>query len=479
MDIHWLLYLSIGLSKEKDPDLLLEMILEAAMDLTVCDGGTLYIRTGDELSFRTMITKSLGIYVNGKDNAVDMPPVPLTRKNVCACCALDGELINLPDVYASERYDFSGAKQYDTLTGYRTKSMMAVPMENDYGDVIGVLQLINATSGGKTVAFDAEYETVIRSIASQAAICLTNMNYAAELSEQLDSFVKVMSEAIDARSPYNANHTRQMVKVGGQFIDWLSSTGRWVFSTAEKRQLITSIWLHDVGKLVIPLEIMDKETRLGSRLEIVEQRYKIFKLANRVMWLENRISDKEYLARSRALNEENELIHKANSMGFLDDSTMEQLAALTCACHEGPDGGEIPALTGEERDALMVRKGTLTEWERAIMENHVVMTERILSQMTFSRNYKKVTEWASAHHELLNGKGYPRKLAGESIPREVRLITIVDIYDALTARDRPYKPSMPPEKAWAALRDMAQDGRLDRELVELFIECVSREEFET
>jgi len=463
----------IALSKEKDADLLFETILTAAMDISDCDGGTLYIRESESLVFRTMITRSMNIHRNGKNAAVDLPPVPLSRRHVCACAALDAVLINLPDVYQDSQYDFSGARGYDALTGYQTVSMLVVPMENDYGEVIGVLQLINAKgSDGKIVPFDAAYEPVILSIASQAAICLTNMNYADEIARLFESFVRVMSAAIDERSPYNANHTRNMVKMGARFVDWLSESGNaWTFSQEEKRQFLMSIWLHDVGKLVIPLEIMDKETRLGERLADVDHRIEVFLLRNKINDLEGRTDHASSEETARSLNTSRELILKANTAGFLDDDTLESVRGLGALVFEDASGERQPLLTPEELIALSVRKGTLTDQERATMEGHVSMTAHLLDQMEFSRNYQKVPEWASAHHEYLNGQGYPNKLAGEKLPREVRLLTILDIFDALTARDRPYKPAMPTARAIDILSSMVRDGQLDEEIFALFAEC--------
>jgi HD-GYP domain-containing protein (c-di-GMP phosphodiesterase class II) len=479
IDTGLLLGVGIALSKEKDDDLLFETVLTAAMDITHCDGGTLYIKTDEALAFRTMITRSLGIRRNGKNEPIALPPVPLTPVNVCARAALDGSLIHVPDVYKSDKYDFSGPREYDALTGYRTVSMLVAPMENDYGDVIGVLQLINALDdGGKIGPFDAGYEPVILSLASQAAICLTNKNYAAEIERLLDSFVEVMSAAIDARSPYNANHTRNMVRYAERFIEWLNGRGGdWTFGPAERRQFIMSVWLHDIGKLVIPLEIMDKPSRLGDKLISVEHRFEVLGLQSRVAFLEGKIGEDEFRKRKLTLEEGLALIRQADKAGVLPDETIERIRMLAGAGWTEPgddNGGAVsrPLLTPEELLCLSVRKGTLTDAERRLMESHVSMTGNMLSRMAFSRNYSRVPEWAASHHELLNGGGYPHRLAGQAIPREVRLLTIIDVFDALTARDRPYKPALPVAKALDILDDMARDGQLDGEILALFKACM-------
>lgn len=263
--IEQLLDIGIALSSEKDGDKLLEYILDTAMDITQCDGGTLYINGEDCLIFKIMVTKSKGIRKGGKYGSIELPPVPVSMKNVCACCMMKKTMINVADVYECQEYDFSGPRNYDAITGYKTKSMLVVPMEDDQGKIIGVLQLINAMDeNNDIVIFEKEVEKVICSLASQAAICLTNMNYAGEVEKLLNSFVAVMSTAIDARTPYNVNHTKNMVKYGEKFIKWLETqNGGWVLSKNERKAFLLSIWLHDVGKLTVPLEVMDKPDKIG------------------------------------------------------------------------------------------------------------------------------------------------------------------------------------------------------------------------
>lgn len=470
LDVNKLLEIGIALSKEKDYDRLFEIILREAMDITSCDGGTLYICSEDELAFKIMITKSMNFFKGGKGDPVDLPPVQKRRANVCAFAAIEGRLVNIPDVYHSEEFDFSGPRNYDKITGYKTTSMLVVPMEDDRGDVIGVLQLINAQDeNGATVAFDPYFETVIHSLASQAAICLANMNYAEEIIELLNSFVRVTSTAIDARTPYNANHSRNMVKYGERFIDWLRDTGHeWQFTDAEKRQFLMSIWLHDVGKLVIPLEVMDKESRLGRAWDQVMHRLEVIELLNRVHYLDGSIPVENYEERKAEVDAARTLIEKANNAGFIPDDTLEAIRAIGAKIYVDAAGEERSWLNESELNALLVQKGTLTAQEREVMESHVTMTAKMLSEMKFSRDYQKVPEWASAHHEFLNGRGYPNHLSGDALSKEIRLLTILDIFDALTARDRPYKPPMPTEKALFILDDMVKDGQLDPEILDLF-----------
>ena len=230
--IQRILNLGIAFSKERSKERLLDRILEAAMDLTGCDGGTLYTNNGSELEFNIMITRSQGIHQGSEGDAINMPPVPLTRSNVCAFSALERRLINIPNVYECAEYDFSGPKKYDAMTGYHTRSLLVVPMEDDKENVIGVVELINAMDGeGNIIPFPEMDEKILHSLGSQAAICLVNISYSHQIQHMLNSFVQVMTTAIDERTPYNANHTKTMVQYAGRFIDWLNDQPlSWKFS---------------------------------------------------------------------------------------------------------------------------------------------------------------------------------------------------------------------------------------------------------
>ena len=473
-----LLDICAALSAERDREALLSRILDTAMDLTVCDGGTLYLLEEDGLHFCRMVTRSFGLRQGGHDAPITLPPVPLKPSHVCARAVLENRLINVPDVQQDREFDFSGARRYDAMTGYHTRSMLVVPLTNDRGGLIGVLQLINAlTEDGQPTDFIPEMEPLVTALASQAAISLTNMQYAEQITELMDSLVGALSTAIDQRTPYNANHTRNMVKYAARFLDWLERTGNdWSFDTDRRRSFLLSVWLHDVGKLVVPLEVMDKATRLGPALERVESRFAAMALLDRIALLEGRLDEAAFSARTAEREEALALIRKANIAGFLLDESIAVIEDLAKRTYTDENGETHPWLTEEERVCLTVRKGTLTAAERAVMESHVTATARILDQVAFPRQYAQVPEWAAAHHELLNGTGYPDHRSAESLPREVRLLTILDVFDALTARDRPYKPPMPVEKALAILHSMERERSLDGTILALFEESRAWEE---
>ncbi len=463
-----LLDISIAMAEERNGDALLERILTDAMDITECDGGTLYIKTDDALEFKVMVTKSLNIRKGGKNGKIDLPPVPLSNSNVCAYSVLENKLINIPDVYESELFDFSGPRNYDAMTGYKTTSMMVVPMENNKGQIIGVMQLINAkNSKGKVIPFIEDCEIILLALASQSAVSLTNMNYTVEMRELMDSIVETFSTAIYVRTPYNVNHTRNMVKYASNFVDWLNKQTNPVktFNFDEKRQFLMAIWLHDLGKLVTPMEIMNKETRLGDHAEIVMTRLDMIYLLGKIQAYENNTCCDEYL---KKIEEVKEFVKAVEATGFLSDEMLEKVKVLANLKYIDQHGNEVPWFTEEEIVCMSIRKGTLTDSERTEMQKHVSMTRELLEKMKFRGEYKKIPKWASEHHELLNGTGYPDGLKDDELEFETRLLTIIDIFDGLSSTDRPYKPAMPLDRVFSILSEMVACGQLDSNIFELF-----------
>jgi HD-GYP domain-containing protein (c-di-GMP phosphodiesterase class II) len=465
-----LMQIAIAITAEKDINVVLENILTEAMDFVNCDGGTIYVVKPDCLAFHTAITRSKNFFMGKNQGNMTLPPVPFSKNHVCAVCAMDDRRINIPDVYEAEGFDFSGAKKYDEMNAYRTKSMMVLPMEDDRGKVIGVLQLINAMDdNGEIVPFPTEAEETVYALNSLAGVSLRNKKLTEQVTDLLHNFVGVMATAIDTRSPYNANHTKNMAHYGERFIAWLNEQDYdWKFPKEEIDPYIMSIWLHDVGKLVIPLEIMDKPDRMGDRMDAWMHKMDIGTLMNRVAMLEHPESAAEVEALQKKMDEAKELILKSNTAGFLPNETLDAIKEAAGIMVTTADGGQEPLLNADELHAMQIQKGTLTAEEREIIQSHVVHTRRLLDQVHFQGDYEKVPDWASAHHEFLDGSGYPNHEKADTIPKEVRLLTILDVYDALTAEDRPYKPPMPTEKAFGILDAMVGEGKLDAEILQMF-----------
>lgn len=477
-EIQSILEIGTALSSEKDYNRLLEMILNRIMELTHCDAGTLYLADGDLLRFKIMRNNTMNTYEGGDGKEPNLPPVKMSRENVCSMCYLENRTVCIENVRTSTEYDFSGPIRYDAMTGYHTQSMLVVPMHNRQGERLGVIQLINAMDEHGTVcAFSPELIPVVESIASQAAITVQNVLYIENIKELFESFVRVMSSAVDERTPYNASHTRHMVEYGRHFIDYLNKkakeAGQYpLFNADHKHELLMSVWLHDIGKLVIPLEVMNKDARLlPEQKTAILHRFEKIRLLDQIACLKGEISEETMQERVEELKKAQETVLRANTAGFCPDDLREEVSRIHEKTYTEEDGTRKLWLEDEEFQMLMIRKGTLSEAERAVMESHVVITDKLLSEIQFSKELSHVREWAASHHELLNGSGYPNHLTAEQIPMEVRIITILDIFDALVADDRPYKPGMPVEKALNILDSMAnKEGKLDPELTRLFLE---------
>ena len=260
-----------------------------------------------------------------------------------------------------------------------------------------------------------------------------------------------------------------MVKYGGKFLQYMRDTNNeWQMDAQQEKEFLMSVWLHDIGKLVIPLEVMDKESRLSSRLAEVEHRFEKIGLLAELAFAKGELTQEELDARKALLSESRETILSANKAGFLPDEMLEKIRTIAAYTYKDTDGEEKTWLTEDELTCMSIRKGTLSDEERGIMQSHVVMTEKFLNEVKFPKRFGNVTRWASSHHELLNGKGYPRHIGQDEIEKEVRLLSILDVFDALTARDRPYKPPMPVEKAMFVLQDMVKFGELDGDILKLF-----------
>lgn len=473
-DMKKILEIGVSLSYERDSDHLLEHILQCAMELTHADAGTLYLCDDDVLRFKIMRNDTLQAYSGGDGIEPKLPPVALSRENVCALALIENRTISIRDVKHCQEYDFSGPLRYDAMTGYNTRSMLVVPMQNREGEKIGVLQLINAQDKqGNISEFAEDMILGVESIASQAAITIQNVRYIQDIKELFQSFVRVMSSAIGERTPYNANHARHMAEYADRFLDYLNvCEGQKHFSPAQREELIMSILLHDIGKLITPLEIMNKSERLlPEQYTAFSHRMEVIQLQAEIDRLSGRIAAETSADIISQAQEALRLVNETNTAGFVTDETLEKLKVLREKTYTGKDRLKHPWLETEEYAMLSIRKGTLSEEERKVMEEHVSITDRLLSQIHFSPDLMHVREWAAAHHEYLDGSGYPKHKTAKEIPCEVRILTILDIFDSLVAGDRPYKRAMPVERALCVLTEMAQqEGKLDPELTRLFIE---------
>ena len=485
-----------ALSGVHDLNTLLEMILDQARNFTNADAGTLYILEGDTLRFQIVQNDSLKIRMGGTTGEkIPFPPVELKESNVSAYVALHGESVNIPDVYDTDLFDFTGPKKFDQSTGYRSKSMLVIPMKNHENDVIGVLQLLNAINikNKEVIPFSNDYVNLSESLASQAAVAITNAKLISTMSELFEAFVKVMATAIDEKSPVTGGHIRRVANLTLTMAEFINghNEGKFKdinFSPEQMYELRIAAYMHDIGKVTTPVEIVEKAKKLQTifdRIHYVRLRmdYIIQKInlegQRRIIELLEEGADKHKIekAESDLKNETQELqdirsfINKCNEPGeFLEDETLDRLKEISQRTYLDSEGKTQPFLTEDELLNLSIRRGSITEAERKKMQDHAAVTLRMLKQIPFTKKLKNIPNFAGAHHEFINGNGYPLGLKGDEIPFEGRLMAVTDIAEALTASDRPYKKAMPLETVYRILRSMVEKGELDNDLVELFID---------
>ncbi|MCK9365034.1 MAG: GAF domain-containing protein [Syntrophales bacterium] len=495
--LHRFTKIGTALSGERNIERLLEMILEEAKELANADGGTLYIMSDDktELQFAIVQTSSLKIKMGGKGEKITWKPIPLrdadgspNHHHVCAHAALTKTTVNIEDVYQQEGFDFQGTRNFDRHTGYRSRSMLVVPMKDHEDEVIGVLQLLNAMEGGSVSSFSPVSLEITESFASQAAVALSNKRLIKELQDLLESFIRAIAVAIDEKSPYTGGHVRRVAELTMQIAGKINAAKEGHFaeielSEDELKELQTAAWLHDVGKITTPEHIIDKETKLQTivdRIEIVKLRIELYKTKFNLHKLETLIGEPENKAilnsgyypeqdeMEKKLRDEFSFLMKTNEGGeFMSDEMIARLRQIGMTTFP-MDGKAQPLLSPEEVENLSIRRGTLTLKEREIIQNHAAMTNNILLQLPFPEKMKHVPHYASSHHETLNGRGYPRGLTAEELPLQARIIALADIFEALTASDRPYKKGNTLSETMGIMEKMAKELHIDPDIFELF-----------
>ncbi len=496
--------IGLALSAEKNINKLLEIILEYARDLSHADAGTLYILDEDKkhLRFEIMQNDTMETRMGGTSGVeISLPKVPLyingkpNHSNVSSYTALTGEIVNIPDVYEAKGFDFTGPKEYDEATGYLSKSMLVIPMKNHENDIIGVLQLLNSQipEVGEVVEFSSDYVNIVASLASQAAVALTQTQLMQNLENLFYAFIKSIATAIDEKSPYTGGHINRVVDLAMMMAEEINKTDEGplkdvVFSKDELEELRLAAWMHDVGKITTPENVVDKSTKLQTifdRIKLVETRYQAIKKSIENDYLKRKIEllqsgkddeskiktmDKELADKIGALDEEFNFIKECNnSVEFMSDDKIDRIRDIGNKRFVFADG-EHPYLTEEEIENLCIRKGSLTGKERKIIENHASMTIKMLKELPFPAKLSRVPEFAGGHHEKLDGSGYPQGLTEQELPLQSRIMVIADIFEALTARDRPYKKPMKLSQAIKILGFLKKDKHIDADIHDLFLE---------
>lgn len=521
--------IGIALSIERNLERLLEMIVEEARRFTGADGGTLYLVSENGLEFEIIQTESLDVRMGGATGApITWSPVPLVvdgqpnYANVSAYAVLHGTIVNISDVYEAEGYDFRGTRSFDARVGYRSRSILVVPMRDHEGMVIGVLQLLNAKdpATGAVIPFDARFEPLVESLASQAAVAIDNVRLISGMEQLFEAFVRVMASAIDERSPATTGHIERVTELTMALAEAVNACDDPPFagielSDDELNELRIAALVHDVGKVTTPLHIIEKRTKLEGihdRIDVIEQRFELIKQTVRNQFLKKRLRVMEGalsagagqgsapesipevapastagpgfapevdVELSHLAAEEKEAIAQLDAdrafviarntpAEFMPDEDVQRLREIAAKTYVH-GGVERPYIEPEELALLSIQRGNISGDELQTMRDHAAVTIRLLAQIPFIRKLQNVPRYAGAHHEKLNGTGYPLGLTADDIPLQTRMIAIADVYEALTAEDRSYKQGRSQEDALRILGLMVKDGELDRDLVDLFV----------
>ena len=491
-----------SLSAERDIDRLLEGILVAAKSITRADGGTLYRITEERtLRFEIMRTSSLKYYLGGSSgNPIPFYPIQLYKEGkpnhsmVAAHVALTGETVNIADAYTAEGFDFTGTRAFDGKTGYRSKSFLTVPMRNHEGEIIGVLQLINATSPatGDIVAFSASDQRLAESLASQAAIALTNRMLINQLEQLFESFINLINTAIDEKSPYTGGHCQRVPELTMLLAQAASDAASgpmkdFAMTDRDRYELKIAGMLHDCGKVTTPVHVVDKATKLETiydRIHLLDTRFEVLKRDAQVETLRKRAElaargaskgeiqalDIALRDRLRQLDEDRSFLRACNIGGErMRDEDIERVRTIAKYRWTDMAGHEANFLTEDELKNLTIRAGTLTEEERQIINHHIVATIKMLEALPWPKHLKNVPEYAGGHHERMDGKGYPKGLTREQMSVQARVMGIADIFEALTAKDRPYKKGKTLSESLEILGRLKANGHVDPDLFDIFV----------
>ncbi len=481
-----------SLSAERDIGRLLEAILTAAKSITRADGGTLYRLTEDgTLRFEILRTSSLRYYLGGTTgNPVPFYPIHLIGKDgkpnhsmVAAYAALTGKTVNIADAYTAEGFDFTGTRNFDKKTGYRSKSFLTVPMVNHEHEIIGVLQLINAQDPetGEIVPFSNSDQRLAESLASQAAIALTNRMLINQLEQLFESFINLINSAIDEKSPYTGGHCQRVPALTMMLAEAVNAADHgplsdFHMSDKDRYELKIAGLLHDCGKVTTPVHVVDKATKLETiydRIHLLDTRFEILKRDAEIAMLkeggtpEARARCRERL---RQIEEDRNFVRATNIGGErMHDDDIERVKRIAEYRWTDVSGHEAKFLSDDELKNLTIRAGTLTAEERQVINHHIVATIKMLEALPWPRHLKNVPEYAGGHHERMDGKGYPRGLKREQMSVQARVMGIADIFEALTAKDRPYKKGKTLSESLEILGTFCLNGHIDPDLFDVFV----------
>ena len=484
------------IAREPDTVRLVGRILMTAKEATHADGGSVYLVEDDRctLSFALVVNDTLGLHLGGASGSpVGMQAPALydrdgapNHRSVVTHCALSRESVRLDDAYAAAGYDFAGARAFDQAHGYRSRSFLAVPMIDHAGEVTGVLQLVNARSReGAVGVFSAGDQAFVEALTGLAAIALDKQGLIERLQTLFESLVRLINDAIDEKSPYTGGHCRRVPELAMMLADAAHRTEEgplagFRMTATDRRELWLAAMLHDCGKITTPVHVVDKATKLSGifdRMALIEARFDLAARDAQIAFLEavaageaEAAAASRYRAELAALDADRAFLREANrGSERMADEDVARVRAIGARRIRGADGAPQPLLTDDEVANLTIRYGTLNAAERAIINGHVTTTIRMLESLPWPRQLARVPEYAGGHHERVDGKGYPRGLTREQMSLPARMIAIADVFEALTAGDRPYKRAKTAAESLAILGQMKLSGHVDPDLFDVFL----------
>ena len=492
-----------ALTTERDIDRLLGLILEKSRMVTGADAGSLYVVEGiesgqEERRLHFKLSQNDSVHFDWREFTM-----PVDRRSMAGWVALERQTIRIDDAYQLESDSSFGLdRSFDERIGYRTKSMMCTPLVTKRGDVIGVLQLINKKRSPhlqlkntfdfehNVVPFDVRSEQLLTAVAAQAGIALENALLYEEIRGLFDGFVRASVDAIESRDPTTSGHSRRVATLTVHLAGAVERCNTGIYAgvgwrAEDLRELEYASLLHDFGKIGVKESVLVKAKKLHDfELERIRHRFDfITKSLEAACWTRKcdaiqRGVDPEQIAQLEAdyhrqvalIEQAWAIVEQANEptvMAAGDFSKIQSLGAMT---YQSIDGRSQPWLAPDEISSLSVKRGSLTSSEFDEIRGHVSHTYRFLSRIPWGRTFARVPLIAGAHHERLNGTGYPNRLTADQIPLQAKIMSVADIFDALTASDRPYKRAVPVERALGILGLEVNDGHLDADLVQLFVE---------
>ena len=538
-----------ALSAEHRLDSLLELILTKSRHITNADAGSLYlvesVPSEKETGSRAGIHHKLPANADGnsglpasqlvkqdeeeavhkqlrfklaQNDSIDLPfresPMEISHQSIAGYVASTGEILNIEDAYHLADVPYSINRKFDEDSGYRTKSILAVPLRDQKDHIVGVLQLINAKRNGKAklnspsavkelvVPFNARQQDIVASLGSQAAVAVENSRLYENIRRLFEGFVRASVSAIEARDPTTSGHSFRVANLTVALAEAVqrTETGPYAnlrFTREEMREIRYASLLHDFGKVGVREEVLVKAKKLyPAQLDLMKQRFEFVKRSMQVEKLQKRLDyvlekgRDEYLKKAGIFDEELRrqleevdrffaTILKSDEPTVLPEGNFEKLLEIAARYYHDFEGEEKPLLTSDEVRLLSIRKGSLDDNERLQIESHVVHTVNFLQQIPWTPEIRNIPEIARGHHEKLNGIGYPYKLSAPEIPVQTRMMTISDIFDALSAADRPYKRAVGLEHALQILQFAVEDGELDAALFKLFLDARVFEKWKT